>query len=46
MANIGDLTVELKGDAKGLEKSLKTASDRLKATGDKMKGIGKKMKWK
>lgn len=41
MANVGDLVVKLKADAKDLEDGLTSAQDRLKKTGDKMKGIGK-----
>ena len=43
MANVGDLVVKLKADAKDLEEGLKGAESSLKRTGDKMKGIGKKM---
>ena len=43
MANVGDLVVKLKADAKQLEAGLEDAQSKLKQTGDKMKGIGKKM---
>ena len=43
MANVGDLVVKLKADAKDLESGLESAQSKLKATGDKMKGIGSKM---
>ena len=43
MANVGDLVVKLKADAKELESGLSAAQRKLTETGDKMKGIGKKM---
>jgi|TARA_R110002020_G_scaffold165056_2_gene352274 TP901 family phage tail tape measure protein len=43
MANVGDLTVKLKADAKSLEDGLSGANKSLQDTSAKMKGVGKKM---
>ena len=43
MANIGELTVKLKGDSSGLNKTLSDSESRLKNVGGRMRGIGKGM---
>ena len=43
MANVGDLVVRLKADAKGLNQALKDANKDMKKTGEGFKKAGKKM---